>query len=124
MTAAEHASGLRQLADWIEQNEKTLKPDDLRGAALLICRIDKDEFLEAVEALGVEGAEITSDSYLNVSRWFGPIKVQVYIDTSKVGESTTRLRKTSEWELHEDVRAVLHPGEPRGHSMRVAGAQS
>jgi hypothetical protein len=109
-TATSHAEGLRELADWIEENEEALRPNDLGSSpVLLLCRIDKDEFLVTARALGPEHAEIERDGHhLNVTRRFGPIKVQVYIDHGKVGTAKTTMRPTTEWELDADVREALN----------------
>lgn len=109
MEAVSVAEGLRELADWVEANEEMLTPSDLSATqTLLICRVDKDEFIAAAHALGVEHSEVNNDRrYLNVTRRFGPIKVQVFIDASKVGAATERMRPTTEYQIDADVRSAL-----------------
>ena len=121
--AISYAAGLRELADWIDENEGLLKAHDFSPrSTLLICRGEKDEFLEAAQALGIEHSEMEQKGrYLNVTRHFGPIDVQVYIDAVKVGTPTTRLRPTTEWELDPEVSTAFASREPTDEEVGRSG---
>ena len=109
MDVQAHADGLRELADWIEENADVISGSDFSNPpALLLCRIDADEFVTAAQALGIEQSEVGIKSgYLNVSRTFGPFRAEVYIDANKVGESKTKMRPTTEWEINPAIRDAL-----------------
>lgn len=109
MDVQAHADGLRELADWIEENSEVFTGSDFSGQSpILLCRIDQDDFVATAQALGVEQSEVEVKSdYLYVSRSFGPLRVAVYIAADKVGTEQTKMRPTTEWEIDPTVRDAL-----------------
>lgn len=86
------------------KNAATFYVRDVDGVC--VARVETDGKTVRVHS----GAGAKRDAkWLNVTRSFGPVAVQVYTDASKVGEPRTALRMTAEWELHDDVRAALGP---------------
>lgn len=121
-TAATHAQGLRDLADWLEANADILTGSDLGSPIkLYFCRIDRDEFVEAAQRLGGGDYEVKG-KYLQVRRPFGPIEVHLYIDADKVGRSKTRLRETVEYEIDPEILAALEPHDRRDDLQERADA--
>lgn len=109
MDAQDHANGLRELADWIEEHADIISGSDFSNPpALLLCRLNPDAFVAAAQALGVEQSEVSIKSgYLNVSRAFGPFRAEVFIEADEVGESTTQMRPTTEWTINPEIRDAL-----------------
>lgn len=105
-TAAEQAAGLRELADWIETNHDVVHAGDF-SATLLMCRIDRAEFIEAARALTPTERDMNDPSWFTLIRRFGPLKAQLYIAYDKVGEAHTELRPVESWKLDQDVRDAL-----------------
>lgn len=106
------SEGLRDLADWIDRHSTDLEQSDLsQNIRLLMCRIDRDEFVASVPLL--EGQyEVDTDTdtkYLALIRWFGPVGLHLYIEKAKVGERVERMRPATDWELDPDVAAAITP---------------
>lgn len=85
MDPIEYARGLRDLADWVEQNADQLEDRELRDdlGQIFVCRLGRDEFVDAVRMLGT-GDKTSDDSYFNVTRRFGPVAVQAYTPRATV----------------------------------------
>lgn len=104
---AEYAAGLRELADWFEEHGEQLSLGDVnQDARLPICRTTQDEFLDAARMLGP--CERDEDRrYFTLTRRFGPVRIDLFIDPKHVGTSKTTMRPTTEWELNPEVRTLL-----------------
>ena len=84
MSAAEtsFADGLRALADWIDANPGVV---DVPEVTLNVPFFDREEFTEAVKALGGHREKIAHDSYFVVRRTFGEgVQLDVYMPREQV----------------------------------------
>lgn len=110
-TAQQHAAGLRELADWIEEHSGHLKDSDFSmSPRFLLCRLTRDEFIESVPLLEGQYSVIGDKAgYLTLERTFGPVRVELYIDKDKVGDRVERVRTTTEWALAPEVVAAITP---------------
>lgn len=109
MTAAEYTQGLRDLIAWIERHPEIEKNLDAKSSFIHVYCFDQESFVEKLALL--EGiAKIDHDSrWLNATRSFGPMRVQVYMDINKAGGVTTEMRpvEVTEWEPHPELRPIL-----------------
>jgi predicted Co/Zn/Cd cation transporter (cation efflux family) len=107
MEAHEYAQGLREFADWIEEHAELLSDhSDLRSTTVMLCRIDREEFVELAVAL--DGEQDTDDrSHFSVIREFGGLTVKAFTNYEVVGTAIPRMREITEWELDPDVRVAL-----------------
>ncbi len=106
--AAEYAAGLRELADWIEEHHELVSEGDLMRAHFLMCRLDRDQFLELSQAVGGKRLpDLDRGKWFTTGREFGPFLVQVYIAQEAVGSEVKRMRETTEFEIDPDVLAAL-----------------
>ena len=109
MDAKEYVYGLRELADWIEENEefvesKHLLQDSL--GSLLMCALTEEELAQQVQVLG-RGQKSGDDRYFKVTRQFGPVQVYAFIQREKVCRKVTRTElrevEVTEWECEDSI---------------------
>lgn len=74
--AVAYASGLRELADWMDEHPELASSIQASGS-FYIFAYSKDEFRESARALGGHRAKNADDNWFNVEREFGPVKLQV-----------------------------------------------
>lgn len=82
--ATDMAAGLRELADWLDENEGALPDSNLSELMVNVWCRDKDEFLTAARSLAGRREKIADDHYFTVRRSFGPVHVDVYTARSEV----------------------------------------
>jgi hypothetical protein len=130
--ATKTVSGLRELADWLEQHPEYAK--DISFERAYVFTYDREEFVTASKALGGMRSKSADTAFFNVERDFGTFTLQVTIDrglvcekkvtTTEVVESVpdpalvaniplvevTKTVETVEWECEPSVLALV--GEP------------
>lgn len=69
------AAGLRDLADWVEQNPEY--EDEIGTLGVSVCFLTCAAFADAARALG-HGMKIAEGSYFTVRRSFGPVNLDFF----------------------------------------------
>lgn len=121
MNAAQYAKGLREFADWVEENPGMLDSFELqRELTVLKCAVDADRFADLYATLGTDLPVEVGPQWAEVHRRFGPIDVQVYTDRENVCRPVTSTVETTEWVYDPPVAGEREPSDEQlanGHGV-------
>lgn len=104
MDAITYVAGIREFADWIEQNGELLEDEGrltTAGLTFYLAAHDKKELAQFAKMLGRATKEIDSTGDFALKRKCGPVTIHVYAQREKVCERVVTGTKTKTQLVHD-----------------------